>query len=259
MGIKYKFNGINSRLDMVGDGGAEFTNEQKEAINWVIEQQSRERKAAAQKLFVIKTDVEGETFYADEKNTTTMTVTVTLTFNGYKVDADKTPVGWIKTANETGEYTRSISDETGGLIPSTTFTYTVGKGEYEGIILSKSSEAKSIVCIYPAYHGFAIGSSAQDLTDSIVSSFTRTASNMIAETYEPKNKTGNTAYYWILTHGTADAVQLTKSILQEPILNIEFTSPIDPTITMRDYKLYISKLTIGKNTSLDGLSLTLNL
>lgn len=217
------------------------------AINWARVKREEELTEEAMAKFNINTSVSGQSFVADQQSTTTMVVTVALTFDGTVVDADATPSGWLKTPNAVGVYTRTISNAATGTIGAQAFDYTPGSGTYAGIKCTKSSASKSITAVYPIWFGFIPSNNAADFISEGVldvsaaglAGLTRQTVSKTINKGALNNGTANTAWYWALTHNNATATDTMTSANM-------FNSKVDTKVlsngyTLNGYKLFISK------------------
>ena len=235
--------------------GQVLSPEQIRALNWSINhRQSILQDEAQSKLS--GTTSPGITRYADLSAEILMEIIVTTKFDGSLVNAD-TPTGW--THASTGTYKRTLSSASGS-IPSATFNYVVSDSypDYAGLSVSYDSVARSIATVYPAYHGY-VNANVTSLTGIIQELSSTRLSVGFNKTLTLTNNTGISAYYWILTHGSATATQFTSNILNSPTENNTFISPKNPNITLNGYKLYRTTNTIARNGKLDDVALKINL
>lgn len=221
--------------------------------NWVMQQMQGELYEQAMAKFVVTTTATGDSYISDVSASTTMTVTVTVKFDGSSVDADTTPTGWTRTA--LGTYTKSITGASGS-IDASEFAYTPESGDYAGITVAKNSEAKAIAVTNPIYFGFVTTNDHTQLA-SVIESLTRQTARK-QQTANLTNSNNAPAYYWILTKSTATATQLGATILNAPVSGKSFTSTQNPAITMQGYNLYISTNSCAPNGSFDDVALTIN-
>ena len=213
---------------------------------WVAAKMRAELYDEAMSKFSVATSGSAS-YVADEADGTTLTVKVTLTFDGTAVDADSEPNGWSKTPNKTGEYTKSVSGAS-GTISAQSFSYTPSSGKYNGIGLTKSSEEKSIAVIYPIWYGFIDSGNANDFANKFAS-LTRKADGDYSHTGKFTNTANKTAWFWALTHNTASAV--------DKFTGEMFSSAVSKTVsssgyTLENYKLYITKKNAPAGDDLSG-------
>mgnify|MGYP007032339385 CR=1 FL=1 len=224
-------------------------------MQWIHDKIAAELRDEALGKYTITTDANPTSFVRDIKSEETMTVTVTLEFYGSNVDPDFTPTGWGK--SETGVYTKQSTSS----VSTQAWEYTPPSGKYEGIQMSKDSSSKSITGIYPAYYGIVPSGDTSNINNMVSqylnTSDTRTTTSVNSDK-SFTNETGQQAWLWILTYGTATARQSGTSILQNPT-TLSFISPNNGNITMSEYKLYISKNPIGVGLPLSNVSINITL
>lgn len=262
---KPTINGVDVSNNMTGadlglvdasDGwGLSQNNYTDRDMQWVRDKIAAELRDEALGKYIITTDANPTSFVRDIKSEETMTVTVTLKFNGSNVDANFVPTGWGK--SETGVYLRQSTSS----VSAQAWEYTPSSGKYEGIQMSKNSSSKSINGIYPAYYGIVPSGDTSNI-NNMVSQYLNTSSTRTTTSVNSDksftNETGQQAWLWILTHGTATARQSGTSILQNPT-TVSFISPNNGSITMSGYKLYISKNPIGVGLPLSNVSINITL
>ncbi len=220
---------------------------------WVSAKMRAELYDEAMSKFSVTTSGSAS-YVADEADGTTLTVTVTVKFDGVAVDADSVPNGWSKTQNKTGEYTKSVSGAS-GTIDAQSFSYTPSSGKYNGIEVTKDSEAKSIVVIYPIWYGFIDSNSADDFATKFASLTRKTDANY-SHNGRFTNTAGATAWFWALTHNSASAV--------DKFTGDMFNSATSKTVTSKErtlsnYKLYITKKSAPAGDDLSGsCTITIN-
>ena len=95
--------------------------------------------------FTVITTGSNKTYYADEKQTDTLTVVAECRYDGNLVDADSVPSGWERAS--LGTYSNTISGS--GTVAKTTFTYTPQGGS----ALTAKSDAKTLTKVWPTYWG----------------------------------------------------------------------------------------------------------
>ena len=214
---------------------------------WVNAQMQGELQEQANSLFSVTTNASGENYWADVVNSTTLTVTVTVRFDGANVQPDNhdaiVAAGWSNSA--TGVYTKELTGASGS-IAAQAFTYTPQSGTYQGITVSKSSAAKSILAKYPAYYGF----SATEITPANYNGELTRITAKLTQTADLNNTTGSAAHLYILTHSTATATQSGNNILN---------APESVTLNgMSGYKMYVSTNSAAANGKFGDVALTIN-
>lgn len=210
--------------------------------------------------FTVTTSGDNKTFYADEKESDTLTVTVTLRFDNVPVDANSTPSGWTHTG--TGTYERTISHP--GTIAAQQWSYTPG-GQYGSQTATKSSPSRSLTKVYPAYWGIFAGNDASqpDIT-AIVASLSgqhRVTANLPTTVVNVPNNTANDAWLWIVTKGSATALnnEFNVNIMRDPVAGKEFTSPRNNSIDLQGYTAYVSQNQAEAGLGFGNVKLTINL
>jgi hypothetical protein len=224
-------------------------------MQWVHDKIADELRAEALGKYSVTTDSSPTSFVRDMKTEETMTVTVTVKFDGSNVNVNNTPDEW--SSPSTGVYTKQSTSS----VAAQAWEYTPSSGKYEGISLNKNSSTKSISGIYPAYYGIVPSENTSNIDDMVGqylnTSGTRTTT-AVSSDKSFANTTGQQAWLWILTHGTATARQSGTSILRD-YSTVSFTSPNNTDITMSGYKLYISKNPIGAGLPLSNVSVNITL
>ena len=178
-------------------------------------------------LFTVTTTPASNVRYeADSETNPGLVVTVTLRFNGTPVNADNTPSGWTRTG--TGTYQRTLSGP--GTVPAQAWSYTPG-GIYGTNVAVKSSPARSLSAVYPAYWGIYPSNDAVGDISAAVASIAeqhRLTANMPQTTVEVPNPTGLDCYLWIVTRGSAFATPEAFDInmLRDPVTGKTFASPM---------------------------------
>lgn len=212
-------------------------------------------------LFRVSTAGDNKVFYADEKQNDTLTVVVTLRFDGQLVDADTVPSGWTRTG--LGTYQRSISEP--GIIAAQAWSYTPG-GAYGSQTCTGNSEARSLKKVWPAYWGIWPGNDASGDITAIVADLKsqhRLTSSLPATTIEMPNPTGGSCWLWIVTHGSATAQPAPTpgiSMMEEPVTGKQFDSPMPNADWRLDgYKAYVSIHSAKAGASFGNVILTVNL
>lgn len=208
--------------------------------------------------FTVTTTGSNKTYYADEKQTDTLTVVAECRYDGNLVDADSVPSGWERAS--LGTYSKTISGS--GTIAKTTFTYTPQGGS----ALTAKSDAKTLTKVWPAYWGIYPSDDTSDpnITD-MVSEFeklgNRVTSKMVNNVVNIPNQTENDCWLWIVTRGSAAATPeaFDITILRDPVTGMEFTSPMDPTIELDGYKAYLSINKADAGQGFGNVKLSINL
>ena len=264
--------------------GSDLTAEQLETLAWAYGKREDEAQENADGLFEVATVVtagvggmvgdSGVMYEADAYEEVTMIVTVTVTFDGTAVvptnESEVLASGWLAVVGETGTYTKSITTDN-GVVEAQDFEYVVPSShpDYGGLEVAKSSETKTVTAVYPIYHGFAVTNDYSDLAEVMAvvgdNALTRGVSDyefggavvngLTDGAWEqgtlPENKT---AWYWILTRNSATMCDAwVGSMIALKTSGAEFVSPVNSSITMSGYKLYVS----DKN-ALQGLPLSSN-
>ena len=215
---------------------------------WVNAQMAGQLQEAANNLFSVATTAIGDSYWADEANSTTLDVTVTVKFDGANVQPDNhnaiIAAGWASSA--TGVYTKSVTGASGS-VAAQAFNYTPQSGTYQGVAVTKNSTAKSITVKYPAYYGFS--DSEIDVAGSFENPLTRITAKL-TQTADLNNGTGSAAHLYILTHSTATATQSGNNILQ---------TPQNVTLHGTTYKLYKSTNSAAAGGKFGDVALTINI
>ena len=200
-------------------------------------------------------------YFADETQPIPpMTVTVTLRFDGDLVDADAIPNGW--THQSTGVYTKTLDEP--GTVDAQQWSYTPG-GVYEERTAVKSSPAKSLTVVYPAYWGiFPSNTVNRDITAVVAALYAqgrRVTANMSNNVVNVPNNTEEAVWLWIVTKGSATALsnEFNVSVVNDPVSGMEFTSPIDGEIDLNGYKAYVSKNSAAPGHGTGNVKLSINL
>jgi len=236
-------------------------------FDWVAEKMQKELGDEALGKYNVETAVSGNSFYADQQANTTMVVTVRLTFNGSRVAADSVPAGWVQISeNGSPAYQKQITG-TSGTIPAQAFQHTPSSGKYAGIVVTKSSAAKSIAAIYPTYIGLVTDNDINgvNLTETVAALAAtqmagingRLTTNIANRKTNIPNNGGVAAWLWIITHNSASADSPVGSLLKTPQYGISFTSP--DGVAMSNYKVYISQNSVAPAGSYDNTTLTINI
>ena len=208
------------------------------------------------------TPTTNQKYNADEQATSSMTVTVTLKFDGNLVDADATPTGW--TRQSLGVYTKSVSGS--GTVAAQSWSYTPG-GVYEQRTAVKNSPARSLSAVYPAYWGIYPGDiehSDRDLTPIVAQLYAqnrRVTQNMPTTVVNVPNNTNEDVWLWIITKGSATATpeSFDISMMEEAVDDVYFTSPVNGEISLEGYKAYVSINKADAGLGFGNVKLTINL
>lgn len=201
-------------------------------------------------------------YFADAQTSPGMTVTVTLKFDGALVDAVATPLGW--TRQSLGVYTKSIAQP--GTVAPQQWSYTPG-GVYEQRTAVKSSPARSLSAVYPAYWGIYPGNiehSDRDLTPIVAQLYAqnrRVTQNMPTTVVNVPNNTNEDVWLWIITKGSATATpeSFDISMMEEAVDDVYFTSPVNGEISLEGYKAYVSINKADAGLGFGNVKLTINL
>lgn len=189
--------------------------------------------------FTATTTGNNKTYYADEKETDSLTVTVTLRYDGNTVDADSVPSGWTRTA--LGTYQKTVNGS--GTIAATTFTYTPQGGSAR----TATSQARTLTKVWPAYWGtYPMGTVPSGRIDSIAVALAAqhretddVANRVVNVPDDPKDD----MWLWVVTHGSATVVDanFNMNIMESPVSVADFASPISGTnFDLSGYKVYVS-------------------
>ena len=209
---------------------------------------------------VTTTPSSNQKYFADEETSPGMTVTVTLKFDNVLVDADATPNGWTHVS--TGVYTKSISDP--GTVASQQWSYTPG-GVYEERTAVKSSPARSLSAVYPAYWGIyqtnTVGSDITEAVKTFGQQGRRVTANMPTTVVNVPNNTEEDCWLWIITKGSATATpeSFDISMMEAPVSGLSFTSYLNDEIDLTGYKAYVSTNKADAGLGFGNVKLTINL
>lgn len=243
--------------------GSTLSAEQLAAIAWAIGKRQEDMQEIADSLYVITTTASGSTgatiandgvtYNADENSSVTMTVNASIKFNDSYVtptnEADVLAAGWSRV--DVGRYSKSLTSGSGN-VGAQVFTYTVESGDYAGITVSKSSKQMSISAVYPIFYGFYPTNVATDLATA-VGTLTRSVSKYTMTDGVLTNNLNEVAYYWVLTHNSATVTdKMTGNMVDLKTSAATFTSTQNPSITMENYKLYISRSSALANSPLSS-------
>ena len=204
------------------------------------------------------TPTTNQKYNADEQATSSMTVTVTLKF----VDADAKPTGW--TRQSLGVYTKSVSGS--GTVAAQSWSYTPD-GVYEQRTAVKNSPSRSLSAVYPAYWGIYPGNiehSDRDLTPIVAQLYAqnrRVTQNMPTTVVNVPNNTQEDVWLWIITKGSATATpeSFDISMMESPVSDVFFTSPINAELDLTGYKAYVSINKADAGLGFGNVKLTINL
>lgn len=208
----------------------------------------------------VTTTGSNKTFYADEQQSDTLTVVVTVKFNGQLVDADSTPSGWTRTS--TGTYERTITEP--GQIARQLWSYTPG-GEYGSQTATAYSEARSLTRVFPAYWGIYPGNDASGDISAIVAALKdqhRVTQYLPTTVVNVDNPTANDCWMWIVTRGEARATPeaFDISMMEAPVTGKTFASPMPgANWNLSGYKAYVSINRADAGLSFGPVKLTINL
>lgn len=211
---------------------------------------------------VTTTPTRNQVYYADATTSPGMTVTVTLKFDGNLVDPDAMPIGW--TRESVGVYTKTLNEP--GTVDAQAWSYTPG-GVYEDRTAVKSSPARSLTEVYPAYWGIYPGnieSIDDDLTPVVAQLYAqsrRLISNMPQTVVNVPNNTQDDVWLWIITKGSATATpeSFDVSMMEEPAEDLSFTSPVNGELDLTGYKAYVSINKADAGLGFGNVKLTINL
>lgn len=211
---------------------------------------------------VTTTPANNQKYYADATTSPGMTVTVTLKFDNALVDADATPSGW--TRQSLGVYTKPVSPT--GTVDAQQWSYTPG-GVYENRTAVKSSPARSLSAVYPAYWGIYPGNidlADRDLTPVVAQLYAqnrRVTQNMPTTVVNVPNNTKEDVWLWIITKGSATATpeSFDISMMEAPVGDVFFTSPLNGEIDLSGYKAYVSINKADAGLGFGNVKLTINL
>ena len=211
-------------------------------------------------LFTVSTSPSADVIYmADAVACPGLTVTVNTRFGGVPVDADATPAGWTRTG--TGTYTRSLQSP--GTVAAQAFSLTPG-GQYGTQTVTKSSQARSLKAVRPAYWGLWPSPDASgDIGEAVASIAAqhRLTADMPATTVELPNPSADDRWLWIVTAGSATATPeaFSVSILRDPVTGKSFASPVDAGIQLDGYKAYVSIYPADAGLSFGNVRLSVKL
>ena len=211
-------------------------------------------------LFTVDTSPAADaTFMADLGGKQTLIVTVTTRFNGVLVDADNTPARW--TRSTVGTYTRNISQP--GTIAAQAFSYTPG-GQYGSQTVTKSSQARSLVKVWPAYWGLWPSPDASgDISEAVaaIAAQHRLTADLPLTTLEIPNPSADDCWLWIVTRGSAAATPeaFSVSMLRDPVPDKSFVSPLSDLVMLDGYKVYVSINPADAGLSFGNVRLSVNL
>lgn len=196
-----------------------------------------------------------QTYLADEQTSPGMTVTVKLYFDGTIVDAASLPTGWLHAG--LGTYTRHIDHP--GSVDAQQWTYV-----HEGRTYTANSQKRTLTAIWPAYWGIYPSNDAGGDIRAIVADLAgqhRETANANRTVAVP-NPTASSCWLWIVARNYADAESTATpgiSIMEAPVTGKSFTSPVNPSINLSDYKAYVSMHSAKAGASFGNVKLTINL
>lgn len=191
--------------------------------------------------FTATTSGSNKTYYADEKETDMLTVTVTLRYDGNPVDADTNgvPSGWEKVPNTIGQYSKTISGS--GSTGNGTFSYTAN-----GETKTASAQSKTLTKVWPAYWGtYPSGTVPEARIDTIAADLAaqhRETSNVVNRVVNVGNPKDD-VWLWVVTHGEATVVDanFNLNIMEAPVSVADFASPMpDTNFDLSGYKAYVA-------------------
>lgn len=197
--------------------------------------------------FTATTTGNNKSYFADQQETDSLTVTVTTRYDGDLVDADSVPSGWTRTG--LGTYTKTVNGS--GTIAAATFTYTPSGGS----AMTATSQARTLTKVYPAYWGMVdLGTVPQERIDSIVADLNtqhRETSSFSNRLIDVEGDPKKDMWIWVVTHGSATVVDASfnQNVMQSPVNVTDFASPISGVnIDLSGYKVYVSTWPIEANT-----------
>ncbi len=219
MTIKVKFDPILGRLrEKDGDGGDTPT---------------------PTPVFTVTTIGDNKTYYADQKQTDTLTVVAECRYDDNLVDVANPPQGWERAS--LGTYSKTISGT--GTVGATTFTYTPEGGSP----LSAKTTAKTLTKKWPAYWGtYPSGVLPEGRIDTIAANLAsqhRATANVVNSVVNVLDDPNQDVWLWVVTHGSATVVDNTlgANIMNSPDNVADFASPMQgANFDLSGYKVYIS-------------------
>lgn len=214
--------------------------------NWVAKKMAEELQEEFDSKFVVTSTAFNNSYWADEKVSTTQTVEVTCKFNNTNKDASTYTGGWTKKPDCTGVYTIQSS----GTVPAATFTLDAF-GDYEGCKTTSETVGDwKITTNYPMFYGFVDSNS---LTGNQVYAKIKDNRKIATESGSGRNFENNLStdgYFAILTNGTASMKQSGNTILADyETVSIK----INDDITLSKYKLYFTKSSASSGGAYDNV------
>ena len=196
--------------------------------------------------FTATTIGSSKSYYADQQETGTLSVTVELRYDGNLVDADTVPSGWEKVPNTTGQYTKTISGS--GSTGATTFSYTAN-----GETKTANAQSKTLTKVWPAYWGMVATNDTNTGIDAIADDL---ANNQHRETASFSNRLIDVEgdpkkdmWLWVMVRNSATVVDATfnTSVVNAPVNLAAFESPKNANIELSGYKAYVTTWPIEAN------------
>ncbi len=193
-----------------------------------------------------------KTWFADTVATESLTVQVALTFNGTPVDADPDTVGlsnWTK--QSTGVYTRTVTGS--GTIGAMSWRYTPPGDTYGGQTAVRSTAARTLTKVWPAYWGMVATNDTNTGIDAIADDL---ANNQHRETASFSNRLIDVEgdpkkdmWLWVMVRNSATVVDATfnTSVVNAPVNLAAFESPKNANIELSGYKAYVTTWPIEAN------------
>lgn len=204
-------------------------------------------KNQADAKFNVAIQLSNSTGFADALPSS-QTATLRVQFNGSYVNPNSDPAGWTK--QSTGVYVKSLSPVTAST-GTTTVSYTVEDGDYQGLTVTKSTSA-SMTVSYPIFIGMVASPTPSTIKMSDLER--RTTKFQNAE-YTWENNLDTAGYGCIITRGNATATQAGISIIYNPGSG----TIISNGVQMTDYKYYFTSKSVAPMGQLDKVNITVNL
>lgn len=176
------------------------------------------------------------------------TATLRIQFNGSYVNPNSDPAGWTK--QSTGVYVKSLSPVTAGT-GTTTVSYTVEDGDYQGLTVTKSASATMSVS-YPIFIGMVANPTPSTIN---ISDLERRTTKLQNAEYTWQNNLDTAGYGCIITKGNATATQAGISIIS----NTGSGTVVSNGISMTGYKYYFTNKSVASMGQLDKVNITVNL
>lgn len=215
-----------------------------DALVWANGKYAAEQEQTIKDKFQITQSGADITRYTDTDATKTLTVEVICKYDNIAVKAANhdalISAGW--TSSTTGKYSKTLTAAS-GTIAAQQFTYIKS-----GITCSRTSTAKSITAVNPAWYGWA---SAKNINGIVLNTAVRRTSAMSGDATIEQN-TGSVAYLFILTKAAANVSvkQLGADVaLDSALTDQTFTSPKNAQITMSGYRLYFTTPSFANGTT----------